>query len=64
SGIPIQQTTTKLCGHCINTSQQLQWSSQKSSDPQQQNTVPTSAPSNLPHFSTTLFNHQRTSRYV
>ncbi|CAD7001015.1 unnamed protein product, partial [Ceratitis capitata] len=34
--------------NCINTSQQLQWSSQKSSDPQQQNTVPTSAPSNLP----------------
>ncbi|CAD7000812.1 unnamed protein product [Ceratitis capitata] len=38
--------------NCINTSQQLQWSNQKSFDPQQPDTVPTSAPLNLPHFST------------
>ncbi|CAD7001513.1 unnamed protein product, partial [Ceratitis capitata] len=47
--------------NCINTSQQLQLSNRKSTDTQQQNSVPPTAPSNLPHSATTLFNHQRTA---
>ncbi|CAD7000841.1 unnamed protein product [Ceratitis capitata] len=74
SEIPNHQTTTPLCyqlqplhlsNRINNPTHHNNFSRVIERVPiQQRQTVPPTAPLDLPHFAPTLFNHQRTSRYV